>query len=531
MKGHKSNMNKKQKSSIVVASLAAIAIAGSLIAGSTYALFTSESKTNIAVNSGTVNVVASIDSDSLITFSGKENTLVGDTALDEANIKSSTELGIANGTFFNGGTASINATTGDLELKKVTPGDKVTFKIKVENKSNVAVKYRTIISCSEDDGLFNGLKFTIGGSNFNGRTSKTDWTSLSAGASITDASLDCVVNLPSDAGNDYQNKSCNVSYTVEAVQGNALTTDVDDDLIEVYTVSDLKWVQKNNSELTSSKTVKLMNNLDLSGENWTPIGNATAKPFVATFDGNGKTISNLTSTKYSYFNDENHGYGSGLFGYVSNATIKNLVIEDAHVGGISDDEGIAIYSEVGIVAGCTYGNSTFDHITINNSTVKAQTKVAAIVGQSNAGGSGATTTITNCSLNKVTVSGNYSYALVCGLINQAASNVVFTGTTVSDSKTEFWTNDLCFFKNSETSTIYKETYGLEDTYRWETIDNSTFYITEVVNAWTVQRSTKPSVTSNEGVTGVSGTLRESIIYLGLNPDGSNLTRTLPVRYE
>ncbi len=524
-------MNKKQKSSIVVASLAAIAIAGSLIAGSTYALFTSESKTNIAVNSGTVNVVASIDSESLITYSGKENSLVGDVTSDEENIKSSTELGIDNGKFLNGGTASINATTGDLELKKVTPGDKVKFTINVENKSNVAIKYRTIISCSEDDGLFNGLKFTIGSSTFDGRTSKTNWTPLSAGASVTDASLDCIVNLPSDAGDEYQDTSCKVSYTVEAVQGNALTTDEDDNLIEVYTVSDLKWVQKNNSELTSSKTVKLMNNLDLSGENWTPIGNATAKPFVATFDGNGKTISNLTTTKYSYINDENQGYGSGLFGYVSNATIKNLVIEDANVGGISDDNGVAIYSEVGIVAGCTYGNSTFDHITINNSTVKAQTKVAAIVGQSNAGGSGATTTITNCSLTNVTVSGNYSYALVCGLINQAASTVVFTGTTVdSDSKTEFWTNDSCYFKNSETSTIYKETYST-DTYRWETIDNSTFFITEVANAWTVQRSTNPSVTSNEGVTGVSGTLKESIIYLGLDPDGSNWTRTLPHRFD
>ena len=65
MKGN-NNMNKKQKSSIIIASLASIVIAGSLIAGSTYALFTSESKTNIAVTSGKVDVSATIDGLKLI---------------------------------------------------------------------------------------------------------------------------------------------------------------------------------------------------------------------------------------------------------------------------------------------------------------------------------------------------------------------------------------------------------------------------------------------------------------------------------
>ena len=44
-------MKKRTKLSLVLSSLAAIAVAGATMAGGTYALFTSESKVNIAVNS------------------------------------------------------------------------------------------------------------------------------------------------------------------------------------------------------------------------------------------------------------------------------------------------------------------------------------------------------------------------------------------------------------------------------------------------------------------------------------------------
>lgn len=265
-----------------------------------------------------------------------------------------------------------------------------------------------------------------------------------------------------------------------------------------------------------------MNNLDLSGENWTPIGNATSVPFVATFDGNDKTISNLASTKYSYQRQENCAYGTGLFSYVSNATIKNVVIESANVGGETAYDGAAMYSEVGIVAGCTYGNSTFDKITIKNSSVKAQTKVGAIVGQSATAGS--TTKITNCTITNVTVSGNYSYAIVCGLINNSASSVDWTGTTVTSSTASFWTSDLCDFKNTESCSIYSETWGT-DTYKWE-LYGSSFFITEVVNAWAVQRGSNPTVTSNTGVADKSGSLLETTIHVD-----NELTRTFPRRWD
>ena len=69
-------MKKRTKISLVLSSAAAILLAGSIMAGGTYALFTSESKTNIAVSSGTVKINASIEE--LKTYSGEANSLTGD---------------------------------------------------------------------------------------------------------------------------------------------------------------------------------------------------------------------------------------------------------------------------------------------------------------------------------------------------------------------------------------------------------------------------------------------------------------------
>ncbi len=205
-------MKKRTKISLVLSSAAAILLAGSIMAGGTYALFTSESKTNIAVNSGTVDVTATISD--LKTYSGEANSLTGDPTADAGHIVETA----TKGTFTNGGTANINTTTGDLELFNVTPGDKVTFNIKVKNNSTVAAKYRTLIKEESDGGLFGGLTFKINEFSTAGRTR---WAELAYGSE--DKVLPCEVSLPSDAGNEYQNKKATISFTVEAVQGNAQT--------------------------------------------------------------------------------------------------------------------------------------------------------------------------------------------------------------------------------------------------------------------------------------------------------------------
>ena len=112
------------------------------------------------------------------------------------------------------------------------------------------------------------------------------------------------------------------------------------------------------------KTIKLGNDIDLSDYQWSPMG-TKSNPFCGTFDGQGYTISGL-------YVDTNGSY-AGLFGYtyyyltlvledgkpvynlgvpvmeVTNATIQNLILDDAYVKGTVDAGGIvgaAHYTEI-----------------------------------------------------------------------------------------------------------------------------------------------------------------------------------------
>lgn len=92
----------------------------------------------------------------------------------------------------------------------------------------------------------------------------------------------------------------------------------------------------NNGETYKGVTIKLVGDIDLDGEEWTPIGNSTHK-FQGTFDGDGHTISNLVITG----NNSN----VGLFGFTTDGEIKNLTVENAQVSGRLN---------VGVVAGTPY---------------------------------------------------------------------------------------------------------------------------------------------------------------------------------
>ncbi|MCD7946892.1 MAG: InlB B-repeat-containing protein [Oscillospiraceae bacterium] len=75
----------------------------------------------------------------------------------------------------------------------------------------------------------------------------------------------------------------------------------------------------------SGQTIQLGGDIDLSGIEWTAIGNATTI-FYGTFDGCGFTIDNLTIEDDSYLSASTAQY-RGLFGYIaSSATIENLTL-------------------------------------------------------------------------------------------------------------------------------------------------------------------------------------------------------------
>ena len=102
----------------------------------------------------------------------------------------------------------------------------------------------------------------------------------------------------------------------------------------------------NGGKTYAGQTIVLGADLDLNGVTWTPIG-TSSNPFKGTFDGNGKTIKNL-SVLMAGKSDV------GLFGNTQNGEIKNVTVENAKVAGRLN---------VGVVAGTPY-TSKYTNITV-----------------------------------------------------------------------------------------------------------------------------------------------------------------------
>lgn len=200
------------KKKVLLSSVATIALCLCLIAGSTFALFTSQSEVGIEVTAAKVEMTANISG--LELYSVKATT--NGTIKDEFGGSYAYDGPLA--TFANGGTATFE--NGVLTLDKVTPGDKVSFNIEGANTSDVAVQYRYVVECVKGEKLMSGLLVTIKGVTYPILDSYTSvWSTLLPGSDITPEPI--VIEFPVKAGNEYKEESCEIKVTIEAVQGNA----------------------------------------------------------------------------------------------------------------------------------------------------------------------------------------------------------------------------------------------------------------------------------------------------------------------
>ena len=127
-------------------------------------------------------------------------------------------------------------------------------------------------------------------------------------------------------------------------------TSVTDDKYTIRTAEELanfaQLVNSNNS--FSGKTLKLTADIDLGGNEWTPIG-GSACPFRGTFDGNSFGITGLKVT-----NNSGNGF-AGLFGDVQGSTIKNLTVSGTVTdnAGFSYSGGITGRAQDSVIDNCT----------------------------------------------------------------------------------------------------------------------------------------------------------------------------------
>lgn len=154
--------------------------------------------------------------------------------------------------------------------------------------------------------------------------------------------------------------------SIAAVEPNA------EGIYEISTGAELAWLaaQVNNKNVFSGKTVMLTADIDLGEQEWTPIGKnfrKNGKSFQGTFDGNGHIVTGL---QISSGNAEN----VGLFGPISKAIVKNLIVE----GNVNMPNGSTIGGIVANNSGGTVQNCGFYGV------VEGWRSVGGVVGSGNA---------------------------------------------------------------------------------------------------------------------------------------------------
>lgn len=110
----------------------------------------------------------------------------------------------------------------------------------------------------------------------------------------------------------------------------------------------------------AGKYIKLGVNINWGGLEWTSIGYSTTTVFSGNFDGNGKTIFNLTCKDVT----------TGIFAYATNATIKNLNVDYATFTTDTRYAGAI----VGLMRGCTVsGCSAGENVKITTTDMMSNT--------------------------------------------------------------------------------------------------------------------------------------------------------------
>ena len=238
---------------------------------------------------------------------------------------------------------------------------------KIANKGNLALKYKVVVSgTTGDTGLLKVMEFDVvsamtkTGSEVNFDTNPGQLLPSATDTPSVSETFYLRGHMDEDAGNEYKNMTLTgISVTVYATQLNSefdsfgndydenadYSADVWDgtsgDLTSV-TDEDTKTVTINSGKQLaalaqsvnggtdySGYTIKLTKNIDLNGNEWTPIGQKNGNKFKGTFDGQGYVVTGLKISEAKA--DAFDGYVA-FFGATEGATIKNLTVAGSVTG-------------------------------------------------------------------------------------------------------------------------------------------------------------------------------------------------------
>ena len=232
-----------------------------------------------------------------------------------------------------------------------------------------------------------------------------------------------------------------------------------DGVYEMKTLADMQWLANKvntGADYFEGKTIKLANDIDLNNVEWTPIGSAYKDHgFMGNFDGNGKTIMNLSITNITPDSD---GYVyAGLFGvtegtdkdnqnYIKNLTIENVKIStEGHIVAAAiaypyytNIENITVKGNISIDGGdYTAGVLAYTRRCVDaKNLVIAANSASAITGKQTVGGvisdiqmnGGLTANYSNFKASSLIITGEKCVGGISGII----SRQTLDGATVED---------------------------------------------------------------------------------------------------
>ena len=193
------------------------------------------------------------------------------------------------------------------------------------------------------------------------------------------------------------------------------------------------------ANIFDGKTVYIINDIDLGGAEWRPIGDYafSRTSFNGTFDGQGHTISNFKVTEPVKWTEKVTEASYGFFGNVK-GTVKNLTIKNATVNPEGGRYSAALVGRLhngGAVENCHVVNSS---VTINH------WQVGGLVGQNNNGN------IIGCSVTGSTITGKAAVGAIVGMDMTAGEH------TIENCRVA----NTALVQNDSFGASYDESYGI-----------------------------------------------------------------------
>ena len=336
------NNNQKATKRALLTSVMALVMCVVMLVGTTFAWFTDTASTGVnKIVSGNLKVdIIGANSDSHI---------------EKLNFtKAGTEVG----------TDAAAAILWEPGCRYVTEG------FRIANKGNLALKWKAQVNTgttAANEGNFDLLDvidfyLVKGTGESQTETPLNEFTGNLKKTEISDVYYIKGV-MQTTAGNDYQNLTLdgititvyatqlnsefdsfgpdydeNAEYPIDTWDGTSATARelaaATDDTNKVVTVESGELLAAlveavNNGNDYADYTIKLTKNLDLNGNEWTPIGQKNGNKFKGTFDGQGYVVTGLKISEAKA--DAFDGYVA-FFGGTDGATIKNLTVAGSVTG-------------------------------------------------------------------------------------------------------------------------------------------------------------------------------------------------------